>query len=184
MIYLMLIPMVLISIYSGYQNKIDLKKLSLWFYFFFFLICMSTNILTLRNLLFHAQFIPGNLKNGNYGFVGGASFGGVILNLMVVSFVFGILIRLAKNNNIAIGEEKSNDLKRDHWIFPEWFNRISHAISGCIVGSAFGLFWLSFANHKPIEEYGDLTIGSIIGAAGIYSIAGIIVLFQKMNRRM
>lgn len=184
MIYATPIVMIFVAVYAGYKRKIDFRKMELWYFLLLFTISIAANLLLLKNTLFHSKFIPGDLKDGMYGFMGGFSFGAIILNLMISSFLLGLLGR-------AIGKKKlepRNIHKTDKMLtksrFPEWFDRVSHSLSGCVVGSALGIISLSIFKDKPLEDLGSFALGSVIGTAGFYSLAGIIVFIQKLKKRV
>jgi uncharacterized membrane protein len=183
MIYAALIFMILIAIYSGFKKKINFHKFESWYFILLFVISIVANFLLLKNTLFHSRFVPGDLKDGMYGFLGGASFGAIMINLMISSFLLGILLSYISNKSKELKSINDVDTGSIKSRFPEWFNRLSHSLSGCIVGSAFGIALLKIFKDKPLEDLGGLAIGSIIGAAGLYSFAGIIVIIQKFNNR-
>lgn len=183
MIYAAMTVMIIVGIYSGYKRKVHFQKMESWYLLLLFIISIVTNFFLLHNTLFHSKFVPGDLKGGMYGLMGGASFGAIMLNVVVSSFLLGLLLSyLGKKNtdpesiHDIIGASAKGRL-------PEWFNRLAHSLSGCIVGSAFGIGLLNISKGKPLEDLGGLAVGSIIGFAGLYSFAGIAVIIQKLKNR-
>ncbi len=183
MIYTAMAVMIIVAIYSGYKRKDHFQKMESWYFLLLFIISIATNFLLLHNTLFHSKFVPGDLKGGMYGLMGGASFGAIMLNMMVSSFLLGLLLSyLSKKNKDPKSTHEINEASTKGK-FPEWFNRLGHSLSGCIVGSAVGIGLLSIFEGKPLEDFGGLAIGSIIGLAGLYSFAGIVVIIQKLINR-
>lgn len=90
MIYATLIFMIIIAIYSGFKRKVNFQKFESWYFLLLFVISIVANFLLLKNTLFHSRFVPGDLKDGMYGLMGGASFGAIMINLMISSFLLGI----------------------------------------------------------------------------------------------
>lgn len=183
MIYTGLAFMIFLAIYSGYKRKFDLQKMGIWYFLLLLVISIATNLLLLKNTLFHSRFVPWNLKDGLYGLMGGASFGAILLNLMISAFLLGFLFRYLIKKNTASKSIHENDAVSTKVQFPEWFNKLSHSLSGCIVGSAFGIALLNILKDEPLEDLGGLAIGSIIGAAVLYSCAGLIVVASKIKNR-
>jgi F0F1-type ATP synthase assembly protein I len=183
MIYAALITMALIAIYSGFKRKMNFQKFELWYLLPLFVVSIVANFLLLKTTLFHSRYVPGHLKDGMYGFIGGASFGAIIINLMISSFLLGLLLSYIGKRNTEAQSIKKIETAPTQSRFPDWFNRLSHSLSGCIIGSAFGIAFLNIFKDKPLEDIGGLAIGSIIGAAGIYSLAGIVVIIQKILNR-
>ena len=183
MIYAAMAVMIIVAIYSGYKKKAHIQKMESWYFLLLFIISIVTNFLLLHNTLFHSNFVPGDLKGGMYGFMGGASFGAIMLNMMVSSFLLGLFLSyLIKKNADPKSINEINDASTKGR-FPEWFNRLAHSLSGCIVGSAFGIGLLSIFKGKPLEDLGGLAIGSVIGLAGLYSIGGVVFIMQKLINR-
>lgn len=183
MIYAGLIFMIFIAIYSGYKRNYDFKKLGMWYFLLLLAISLAANLMLLKNTLFHSRFVPGEFKDGMYGLMGGASFGAIMINLMISAFLLGLLLQYINKKNTESKSIHENDTISTKGKLPEWFNRLAHSLSACIVGSAFGIALLNLFRGKPIEDLGGLAIGSIIGAAGLYSLAGIVVIVQKYNNR-
>ena len=183
MIYAAMVVMIIIAIYSGYRRKVHFQEMESWYFLLLFIISIATNFLLLYNTFFHSKFVPGDLKGGMYGLMGGASFGAIMLNMMISSFLLGLLLSYLSKKNTDPKGFQENDEASTKGNFPEWFNRLSHSLSGCIVGSAFGIGLLSIFKGKPLDDLGGFAIGSVIGLAGLYSIGGVVVIIQKLIDR-
>lgn len=180
MIYIALMLMVLVAIFTGFNKKINFQKFESWYFYLLLVTSIVANLSLLKYTLFHSRFVPGNLKDGVYGLMAGSSFGAIMLNLMISSLLLGVLLRYKKNSVISDNDIATVPTKKQ---FPEWFNTLAHVVSGGSVGLIIGIALLNLVKGAPLEELGGLVIGTTISLGGSYFLAGIVVVINKVINR-
>jgi len=177
-IYIALLFMCVLAIRRGYKGKINFKNMP-FYSILLLLLCIILNFVLLGNLLYHSRFVPGDLKGGLYGLLGGASFGGIMISIMIASALSGIAIRHFHSGSAPLPAAGAGEKT----IYPTWYVMGTQSLLGVMTGATIAIIAMALIEYKSLEDMAGTLFGFAIAVSSFYLIMAGVFYFQKHSTK-